>query len=142
MNRKRRFHPVLGGLFWCGILVNTPHYWQIEFGSMKHGERRRSGRKILTHDFEQLPAQATLVYNLNHPDYVKILCGSLELLPQACAKLDGQKRSDEKKGRGSGEKTGSPPSEWLIPSGSNRKLTPRGFSRRNLRLFYLENPPG
>jgi hypothetical protein len=50
------------------------------FKGMKHGERRRSGRKILTHDFENLPPAAALVYNLNCPDYVSIVCGSLECL--------------------------------------------------------------
>jgi len=76
------------------LLDRTNNLLEGHFKGMKHDERRRSGRKILTHDFEQLPAQATLVYNLNHPDYVKILCGSLELLPQAFAKFDGQKREN------------------------------------------------
>jgi len=55
---------------------------------LKHGERRRSGRKILTYDFESLPAAAALVCNLAHPDYVALLCGSLEQLPLAFAELD------------------------------------------------------
>jgi hypothetical protein len=55
---------------------------------MKHGERRRSGRKVLTYDFEGLPADAALTCNLNHPDYVQLLCGSLENLPRAFAELD------------------------------------------------------
>ena len=59
---------------------------------MKHGERRRSGRKILTQDFEHLPAAAALARNLTKPDYVQILCGSLEKLPQAFAELDASNR--------------------------------------------------
>jgi hypothetical protein len=55
---------------------------------MKHGERRRSGRKVLTYDFENLPAAAALARNLERPDYVAILCGSLAQLPQAFAELD------------------------------------------------------
>lgn len=55
---------------------------------MKHGERRRSGRKVLTYDFEGLPPAAALACNLKHPDYVQILCGSLENLPRAFADLD------------------------------------------------------
>ena len=63
------------------------------FHSMKHGERRRSGRKILTQDFEQLPPAAALAKNLTHPDYVKIVCGTLDDLPRAFAKLDQNNRS-------------------------------------------------
>jgi hypothetical protein len=59
---------------------------------LKHGERRRSGRKILTHDFEGLPAAATLACNLEHEDYVALLCGSLEELPLAFARLDQARR--------------------------------------------------
>ena len=58
------------------------------FHSMKHGERRRSGRKNLTRDFEDLPAAAALAQDLNHPDYVAKLCGTLDDLPSAFAKLD------------------------------------------------------
>lgn len=65
------------------------------FRRMKQGERRRSGRKVLTYDFEQLPAGAALVANLARPDYVKILCGSLDRLPEAFAELDTAQR-DEK----------------------------------------------
>jgi hypothetical protein len=56
--------------------------------TLKHGERRRSGRKVLTYDFEGLPSAAILACNLTHPDYVEILCGSLENLPRAFAELD------------------------------------------------------
>jgi len=55
---------------------------------MKHNERRRSGRKVLTQDFEDLAAEAAFAYNLKHEDYVAIVCGSLEKLPQAFAKID------------------------------------------------------
>ena len=62
------------------------------FRDMKHNERRRSGRKILTQDFESLPPAAALAYNLRLPDYVKILCGSLNCLAKAFAELDIEKR--------------------------------------------------
>ena len=58
------------------------------FHKMKHDERRRSGRKKLTQDFEHLPAEAALVYNLNCPDYVEITCGTLDRLHEAFARLD------------------------------------------------------
>lgn len=62
------------------------------FHGMKHGERRRSGRKNLTRDFEELPAAAALAQNLNHPDYVTLLCGTLDDLPRVFAKLDAEQR--------------------------------------------------
>lgn len=63
------------------------------FRSLKHGERRRSGRKVLTYDFERLPAAAALVANLTRPDYVEILCGSLDRLPQAFMEIDADRRT-------------------------------------------------
>lgn len=65
------------------------------FRRMKQGERRRSGRKVLTCDFEQLPAGAALVPNLAHPDYVEILCGSIDRLPEAFAELDAAQRDED-----------------------------------------------
>jgi hypothetical protein len=65
------------------------------FRRMKQGERRRSGRKVLTYDFERLPAGAALVANLTRPDYVEILCGSLDRLPEAFAELDAQQREEK-----------------------------------------------
>ena len=58
------------------------------FHGMKHDERRRSGRKILTQDFEHLPPEAALVYNLKCADYVSIVCGSLDRLHEAFAAID------------------------------------------------------
>lgn len=62
------------------------------FDEMKHGERRRSGRKVLTQDLEQLPPASALATNLRSPDYVAILCGSLDQLPRAFAQLDTASR--------------------------------------------------
>jgi len=63
------------------------------FHTIKHGERRRSGRKFLTHDFEVLPPAATLAANLRQADYVSIVCGSLDGLASAFAELDAANRS-------------------------------------------------
>ncbi len=60
---------------------------------MKHGERRRSGRKNLAADFEQLPPEAVLARNLTRADYVAVVCGSLHNLPRAFADLDAAERS-------------------------------------------------
>ena len=59
---------------------NILEFW---FGSLKHGERRRSGRKVLTQNFERLIPSAALAVNLGRPDYVEILCGLLAILPTA-----------------------------------------------------------
>jgi len=64
------------------------------FHTVKHAERRRSGRKILTRDMECLPAAAMLAFNLTREDYVTTLCGSLARLPQAFAQLDERRRAD------------------------------------------------
>ncbi len=75
------------------VVARTNNLLESFFHRMKHGERRRSGRKVLTDDFEHLPADAALAYNLTKPDYVKIVCGSLEKLADAFAGLDIAKRS-------------------------------------------------
>ena len=57
-------------------------------GRIKQVERKRSGRKVLSKDFEDMPEGVSLIRNLKKKDYVKILCGSLENLPVAIAKMD------------------------------------------------------
>lgn len=58
------------------------------FHGIKHNERRRSGRKTLTKDLEDMPAAAALAVNLRYPDYVELVCGRLSDLPAAFAELD------------------------------------------------------
>jgi hypothetical protein len=53
------------------------------------------GEKIPHWDFESLPPEAALVYNPILPDYVKILCGSLNCLAKAFAQLDIEKRRNK-----------------------------------------------
>lgn len=68
------------------------------FRDLKHDERRRSGRKNLGQDLEHLHAEAALVRNLEHDDYVRIVCGSLNQLPLAFAKLDQLERDKKLNG--------------------------------------------
>ncbi len=75
------------------LVERTNNILESFFGNMKHKERRRSGRKILTQDFEYLPPEAALVYNLEHDDYVSVVCGSLDHLHEAFAKLDHRKNN-------------------------------------------------
>jgi hypothetical protein len=73
------------------IVDRTNNGEETSFRDIKHGERRRSGRKILTQDFEALPPAAALVPNLLRQDYVDLLCGTLEDLTAAFAALDSAK---------------------------------------------------
>ena len=70
------------------VINRTNNCLEFKFSGIKRGERRRSGRKVLTQDMENLPPDAMLVSNLDHPDYVEIVCGSLDGLPEAFAELD------------------------------------------------------
>ncbi len=51
------------------IVARTNNLLEGLFHGLKHGERRRSGRKVLTQDFEGLPAAVALVHHLTRPDY-------------------------------------------------------------------------
>jgi len=62
------------------------------FHTLKHGERRRSGRKNLAQDLEGLPPGAILALNLTRPDYVEIVCGNLDRLAKLFAGLDAPNR--------------------------------------------------
>jgi len=74
------------------VVDRTNNVLEGYFGGFKHGERRRSGRKTLTQDLERLPAAATLVSNLARPDYVELVCGSLENLAGAFADIDADRK--------------------------------------------------
>jgi hypothetical protein len=66
---------------------NVPEHF---FGAEKQKLRRRLGRAHLGRDLEDQPAQAALVANLQHPEYVRVVCGSLDNLATAFAELDEQ----------------------------------------------------
>ena len=86
--------------------------------AMKQGERRRSGRKTLSADFEHLPAEAALARNLLCPDYVEILCGSLDQLDHAFAELDADKRRRTR----AAEHSSHPPSHSAEPEIASASL--------------------
>ena len=70
------------------VVERTNNVAEHFFGTDKQKLRRRLGRANLGRDLEDQPAQAVLVSNLLHHDYVGVLCGSLEHLPAAFAELD------------------------------------------------------
>ncbi len=57
------------------------------FSQAKRELRRRLGRAHLGRDMQDQPAQVALTANLRHPDYVRILCDTLDALPRAFADL-------------------------------------------------------
>ncbi len=69
------------------VVDRTNNALERSFGACKQNLRRRTGRRRLTRDLEDLPPDALLTMNLRDPDYVRILCGSLENLSQAFARL-------------------------------------------------------
>jgi len=71
-----------------GIAERTNNIPEHFFGHQKQLLRRRVARKYLGRDLEDQPAQVALVYNLDHEDYVRIVCESLDNLPAAFAQLD------------------------------------------------------
>lgn len=70
------------------VVERTNNVAEHFFGQQKQRLRRRLGRAHLARDLEDQPAQAALVANLAHADYVRVLCGSLENLPATFAALN------------------------------------------------------
>ena len=85
-------HPVIrdedGAII--AVVERTNNVDEHFFGKEKQQLRRRVGRAHLGRDLEDQPAQAALAANLCHPDYVRILSGSLDNLHNAFADLDEQ----------------------------------------------------
>ena len=67
------------------------------FSGHKSGIRRQTGRKVLTHEMESTPPESALVSNLKDASYVRVLCGSIEELPEAFAKLDQEKEAKSRR---------------------------------------------
>lgn len=120
---------------------NLPEHF---FHAMKHGERRRSGRKNLARDFELLPPESALVQNFNHPDYVQIVCGSLERLPRVFAEMDAADRAKRSR-RPRAAKATAPIPQPVIETGSlpaiDRRLIRSEDMRRSINAVICSRPP-
>lgn len=85
-------HPVLrdehGSV--VAVVERTNNVLETLFGRGKQRLRRRLGRANLGRDLEQQPPQVMLAANLELPDYVRVLSGSLDHLPEAFAELDAE----------------------------------------------------
>jgi hypothetical protein len=57
------------------------------FSRQNQAMRRRTGRKNLGRDLEDLPAEAALVHNLQQPSYVRVVIGSIDQLPARFASV-------------------------------------------------------
>lgn len=83
-------HPVLrddqGAV--VAVVERTNNVLEHFFALGKENLRRRLGKAHLGRDLEDQPAQAALVTNLRHDDYVRVLCGSLDNLDNTFADLD------------------------------------------------------
>jgi len=77
------------------LVDRTNNVLESFFHKMKHYERRRSGRKILTQDFENIPPAATLVMNYTRTDYIKITCGILDNLSLCFSRIDREQREQQ-----------------------------------------------
>jgi hypothetical protein len=78
------------------VICRTQNDLEGLFGVVKQGERRRSGRKVLKKDFEDMQEDAFLVQNLKHEDYVETLCGLIDNLPEAFSELDYKEAHETK----------------------------------------------
>ena len=114
------------------------------FHTIKHGERRRSGRKNLARDFELLPPESALVQNFNHQDYVSIVCGSREKLPRAFAQMDADERR-KRSCRSQAVRPVVPALQPVIETGSlpatDRCLIRSDDMRRRIDAVISSRPP-
>ena len=69
------------------VVARTNNPLEHHFGRQNQDIRRRTGRKNLGRDLEDLPAEVALVHNLRMPDYVRLVVGSLDQLPAKFAEI-------------------------------------------------------
>jgi len=115
------------------LVDRTNNIEETFFRDLKHGERRRSGRKALSQDFETLPPEVALVQNLTHPDYVAVVCGSLENLPSALARLDARHRDATRSGHAANPAERPPPlvvESASLPVADRRVVRTEAMDRR------------
>ncbi len=125
------------------IIDRTNNVLEFFFCILKREERKRSGRKLLTQDMANLPPAASLVQNLKHEDYVKILCGSIDELPEVFYNLDKRKRA-EVRNRNSETKPAVKKHdkvETASLSKNDRKFIRNSFIARNLNFAASSRAP-
>jgi hypothetical protein len=127
------------------VMDRTNNRIENRFKGLKHGERRRSGRKNLTQDLEHLPAEALFVENLKCPDYVQIVCGSLDKLPQAFAQLDREEREMRWKGVSPKDAQEDTPADNEVSSASlsteDKRVVRTEAMNRRIRMAAASRAP-
>lgn len=66
-------------------VVRTTNKLEQHWGGAKRIKRQITGKKKLTRELNSLPKEFMLVQNLNNPDYVDLVIGSIEALPRKLA---------------------------------------------------------
>ncbi len=66
-------------------IVRTTNKLEQHWGSAKRIKRQITGKKKLTREFNSLPKEYMLVQNLKNPDYVDLVIGKIETLPEKLA---------------------------------------------------------
>jgi hypothetical protein len=100
------------------IFVRTTNGIEKEWGARKRIRRQTHGRRKLTRDFHALPEEYMLVSNLKNPQYVEIVLGSFDQLPEKLAEAG---------------KTAGPYSQWY------KHKNPLSIGRIPVHLLRKEN---
>jgi hypothetical protein len=66
-------------------MTRTTNKLEQHWGNAKRTKRRVTGKKKLTREFNSLPKEFMLVQNLNNQDYVDLVIGDIEKLPEKLA---------------------------------------------------------
>jgi len=74
-------------------ITRTTNKLEQAWGSAKRTKRQITGKKKLTREFNALPKEYMLVQNLKNPDYVDLVLGDIEKLPQKLADVGSHAKS-------------------------------------------------
>jgi hypothetical protein len=91
----------------------TTNELEREWRKFKRRCRRRHGHGELKKDMQAMPAEALLVENLEIPEYVVAVLGSLDELPQRLAEVGSAESFCSWKARQQPRKVGQPPRSFL-----------------------------
>jgi len=68
-------------------IVRSTNKLEQHWGAAKRIKRQITGKKKLNRELNALPKEYMLVQNLNNPDYVEVVLGNIEKLPQKLAEV-------------------------------------------------------
>jgi len=76
-----------------GKIIRTTNKLEQEWGLAKRIKRQVTGKKKLTREFNSLPKEYMIVQNLRNPDYVDLVLGDIEKLPEKLAEVGSRAES-------------------------------------------------